>query len=328
MLNNIRSLKRLGALALVAFTCAATAPVHAQPYPSRPIRLIVPFGPGGGNDLLARITALKLTESMGQPVVVENRPGASGVIGTQAVQRATPDGYTIVIGGTPLTVNQTLRKDIPYDVLKDFTPISLLVLQPNVLVVNPKVEATTLKDLLAMAKAQPGKLNYATGSNGSAPHLSGELMKVMGGVDIVQVPYNGAAPAMNAVLSGEVTIAFDQPATSLPHIQAGKLRPIAVTGAARSPQLPNVPTMAEAGLPGFEVNSWFGILGPANMPKDIAARLSSEFAKALNSPDVRDRLTQQGFTVVGGTSDEMGAFLKADVASFKRIIEASKMKAE
>ena len=328
MLNNTRSLKRLGALALVALTCAVLAPAQAQTYPSRPIRLIVPFGPGGGNDLLARITALKLTESMGQPVVVENRPGASGVIGTQAVQRAAPDGYTIVIGGTPLTVNQTLRKDIPYDVLKDFTPISLLVLQPNVLVVNPSVPATTLKDLLAMAKAQPGKLNYATGSNGSAPHLSGELMKVMGGVDIVQVPYNGAAPAMNAVLSGEVTIAFDQPATSLPHIQAGKLRPIAVTSAARSPQLPNVPTMAEAGLPGFEVNSWFGIIGPANMPKDIAARLSSEFAKALNSPDVRDRLTQQGFTVVGGTPEEMGAFLKADVANFKRIIEASKMKAE
>ena len=326
MASVLQASKTLCSLALAAAALAGAGPAAAQAYPSRPIRFLVPFGPGGGNDLLARMTAPKLAESMGQPVVVENKPGGSGVIATQFTQRAAPDGYTIVIGGTPLTVNQTLQKDIPYDVLKDFTPISVLVLQPNVLIVHPSMPVHSVQDIIAMAKAQPGKLNYGTGSTGSAPHLAGELLKVMAGVDIVQIPYNGAAQAMNAVVGGQISMVFDQPATSLPQIQAGKVRPIAVTGSTRSPQLPNVPTIAESGLPGYEVNSWFGVLGPPNLPKAIADRLSAEFAKAVNSPDVRERLQQQGFVVVGGTSEEMAAFLRRDVANFKRIIEAAKLK--
>jgi tripartite-type tricarboxylate transporter receptor subunit TctC len=298
----------------------------AQTFPSKPIRFVVPFPPGGGNDLLARITAPKLSQALGQPVVVENRAGASGQVGTQYVARAEPDGYTLVTAGTPLTVNQTLQKDIPYDVLRDFTPISLIVLQPNVLVVPASLPAKTLRELIALAKAQPGKLNYGTGSTGSAPHLASELLKKMAAIDIVQVPYNGAAPALNAVLAGEVAMVFDNPATSLGHIQAGKLRALAVSGRERAPQLPAVPTVAEAGLPGFEVNSWFGVIAPAGVPRPIAERLSQEFAKALNAPEVRERLTQMGFAVVGNTVAEFDAFLKADVQNWKRIIEVSGVK--
>jgi tripartite-type tricarboxylate transporter receptor subunit TctC len=327
MSSAITIFKRLaGGLIAATLALGACTAAQAQAWPSKPIRLVVPFGPGGGNDLIARMLQQKLSEGLGQPVVVDNRAGGSGVVGTQFVQRAAPDGYTIVIGGTPLTVNQTLQKDtMVYDVLKDFTPISLLVLQPNVLLVHPGVQAKSVKELLAMAKAQPGKLDYGTGSIGSAPHLSGELMKVMAGVDVVMVPYNGAAQAMNAILGGQVTMLFDQPATSIPHIRAGKVRPLAVTSAQRSPQLPEVPTMAESGLPGYEVNSWFGILAPAGVPRDIVNRLSSEFAKAVNSPEIKDKLLSQGFAVVGSGSDEMGVFMRQDVANFKKIIEAAKI---
>ena len=307
MSSAITIFKRLaGGLIAATLALGACTAAQAQAWPSKPIRLVVPFGPGGGNDLIARMLQQKLSEGLGQPVVVDNRAGGSGVVGTQFVQRAAPDGYTIVIGGTPLTVNQTLQKDtMVYDVLKDFTPISLLVLQPNVLLVHPGVQAKSVKELLAMAKAQPGKLDYGTGSIGSAPHLSGELLKVMAGVD--------------------VTMLFDQPATSIPHIRAGKVRPLAVTSAQRSPQLPEVPTMAESGLPGYEVNSWFGILAPAGVPRDIVNRLSSEFSKAVNSPEIKDKLLSQGFAVVGSGSDEMGVFMRQDVANFKKIIEAAKI---
>ena len=332
MVGCMRELRRftrvLKQFTVLAFSCAVasfTGLAAAQAFPSKPIKFIVPFAPGGGNDLLARITGQKLSESMGVPVVVENRIGASGIIGNQFVIRSPADGYTIVIGGTPLTVNQTLQKDIPYDALKDFTPISLMVLQPNVLIVNPQVPAQNLRELIALAKAQPGKLNYGVGSEGSAPHLAAELLKVMGGLDVVHVPYNGNAPMMNAVITGEVTFGFDQPATALSFIQAGKVRALGVTGTSRSSQLPNVPTIAEAGLPGYEINSWFGILGPPNMPKAVTDRLSAEFAKALNSPEVRERLTSQGFTVVGSTPEQFAAHLKADVANWKCIIEAAKM---
>ncbi len=314
------------AAACLALSFAGTATAQAPAYPSKPIKFIVPFGPGGGNDLLARITAQKLAESMGQPVVVENRVGASGVVGNQFLIRSAPDGYTIIIGGTPLTVNQTLQRDMPYDALKDFSPISLLVLQPNVLIINPKVPANSLQELIALAKAQPGRLNYGVGSEGSAPHLASELLKVMAGIDAVHVPYSGNAPMLNAVMSGEVTFGFDQPATALGFIQAGRVRALGVTSTTRSQVLPNIPTMSEAGLPGYEINSWFGILGPPNLPKPIAERLSAEFAKALANPEVRERLIQQGFTVVGSTPDQFAAHLKADVANWKRIIESSKMK--
>jgi tripartite-type tricarboxylate transporter receptor subunit TctC len=314
-------MKALATLFFLLLTACGVA--SAQSYPAKPIRFIVPFPPGGGNDLIARITGQKLAESMGQPVVIENRAGASGQVGAQVLAAAAPDGYTIGTAGTHNTVRQGAGKEAPYDILKDFTPVSLLVLQPNVLVVHPSQPVQNLKELIALAKAQPGKLNYGVGSNGSAPHIASEVLKTMAGIDIVHIPYNGAAPALKAALANEVTMVFDTPATSIGPIQAGKLRALAVTGKSRAPQMPSVPTVAESGLPGFEVNSWFGVVGPANLPKTVVERLSAEFAKAVKHPEVRERLTQQGFAVVGSTAGEFGAHLKVDVAGWKRMIDQS-----
>jgi tripartite-type tricarboxylate transporter receptor subunit TctC len=317
---------RLQRVVLAALALPFAIAVHAQQFPNKPIRFVVPFPPGGGNDLLARMISPKMSEALGQPVVIDNRAGASGQVGTQLVARAAPDGYTIVTTGTPFTISQTLIRNMPYDALADFTPISLMVLQPNVLVANPEVPAKTLPELIALAKAQPGKLNYGTGSTGSAPHLASELLKTMARIDVVHIPYNGAAPALKAVLAGEVAFIFDNPATSMPHIRAGKIRALGVTGKTRAPQLPEVPTIAEAGLPGYEVNSWFGVIGPAGIPGPIAERLSVEIAKALKTAEVQERLTQQGFSVVGSSPEEFRAFLKADVDNFRRIIESSGVK--
>jgi len=316
-------------LALFSLLClAAAGGAWAQAYPTKPIRFVVPFPPGGGNDFVARVVGQKLSEDLGQPVVIDNRAGASGQVGVQYTAQQAPDGYTIVTAGTQMTVRQGAGKEAPYDVIKDFTPVSLLVLQPNVLVVHPSVPAQTLKELVALMKAQPGKFNYGVGSNGSAPHLASELMKKMAAIDVVQIPYNGAAPALRAALAGEVTFVFDNPATSLPHIQGGKLRALAVSGKARAPQMPDVPTVAEGGFPGFEVNSWFGVVGPAGMPKAVTDRLSAGFAKALAQPDVRDKLVQAGFTISGAGSAQFDAFLKADIANWKRIIDLSGAKIE
>jgi len=319
-------MKRLATLMFVLGAAIGTA--WAQPFPTKPIRFIVPFPPGGGNDLIARITGQKLTENMGQTVIIENRAGASGQVGAQALAAAAPDGHTIGTAGTHNTVRQGAGKEAPYDMLKDFTPISLLVLQPNVLVVHSSQPVQSLQDLIAMARAQPGKLNSGVGSNGSAPHIASEVLKAMAGISVVNVSYSGAAPAMRALLANEVTFVFDQPATSLPHIQAGKLRALGVTGRARALQLPNVPTIAESGLPGFEINSWFGVIGPAGMPKAVADRLSAEFAKAVRAPDVREKLAQQGFAVVGSTAEEFGAHLRSDIVNWKRMIDQTGVKIE
>ena len=313
------------AAALIA--APAASPASPQPYPAKMIRFVVPFPPGGAFDLLARTTGQKIGERVGQTVLIDNRAGASGQIGNEIVARALPDGYTIGIVSTPFTIGQASGRPMPYDALKDFTPISLMVLQPNILLVNPGVAARSVAELIALAKAQPGKLTYAVGSNGSAPHLAGELLKVMAGIDTVQVFYNGAAPAQRALLAGEVTMLFDSPATWIPQIQAGKVRALGVTTRTRSPQFPDVPAIAETpGLSGYYVDSWFGIVAPAGTPKAIATRLSDEFARALKAPEVRERLTQQGFTVVGGSGEEFGAFLRTQIANWKKVIELSGVK--
>ena len=310
-----------GVIALIA------APAFSQAYPSKLIRFIVPFPPGGAFDVIARTTGQKISESIGQPVVVENRAGASGQIGTELAARATPDGYTIVIVSTPFTIGQASGRQIPYDALKDFTAISLLVLQPNVLLVNRAVPAGSVAELIALAKAQPGKLTYAVGSVGSAPHLAGELLKSMAGIDAVRVFYNGAAPAQRALLAGEVTMLFDSPATWIGQVKAGKVRALGVTTKTRLPQLPDVPAISETpGLAGYFVDSFFGVVAPAGTPKPIAGRLSDEFARALKAPDVHERLTQQGFTVVGSSGEEFAAFLRAQVANWKKVIELSGVK--
>jgi tripartite-type tricarboxylate transporter receptor subunit TctC len=300
----------------------------AQQYPSRPIKFVVPFAPGGGTDLVARIIGVKMAEGLGQPVVIENRGGAGGQIGTAFAAKSANDGYTIVIGSTPLTIGQSLYKTLPYDILADFAPVSLVVMQPLCLVVHPSVPVSSVKELIALARSQPGKLNYSSGGNGTGTHLAAELMKSLAGIDVAHVPYNGQAAALNAVLAGQVAFGFDQPGTSLGHVQAGKVKMLAVTSKARSPQSPQTPTLDEAGVAGYVVDSWFGVFAPAGTPKSIVDRLSGEIAKATKLPDVRERLTGQGFAVVGGTPAEFDAFVKAEVAKWKRVIEVSGAKAD
>lgn len=323
-------MKRLHKSAVVILGTVAAliaAPVFSQAYPAKPIRFVVPFPPGGAFDVLARISAQKISESVGQPVVVENRAGASGQIGTEGVARSAPDGYTIVIVSTPFTISQASGRPMPYDALRDFAPVSLMVLQPNILLVNPNVEARSVGELIALAKAQPGKLTYAVGSSGSAPHLAGELLKAMAGIDTVKVFYNGAVPAQRALLAGEVTMLFDSPATWIGQIQAGKIRALGVTTKARSPQLPDVPAIGETpGLASYFVDSWFGVVAPAGTRKPIVDRLSDEFARALKAPEVHERLTRQGFTVVGGNGEEFGAFLRTQIANWKKVIDLSGVK--
>jgi tripartite-type tricarboxylate transporter receptor subunit TctC len=304
------------------------ANTYAQQYPSKPIKFVVPFAPGGGTDLVARIIGQKMAEGLGQPVVIENRGGAGGQIGTAFAAKSAPDGYTVVIGSTPLTINPSLYKNLPYDILTDFTPVSLVVMQPLTLLVHPSVLANSVKELVALAKAQPGKLNYASGGSGTGTHLSAELLKSLAGIDVVHVPYNGQAAALNAVLAGQVTFAFDQPGTSLGHVQGGKVRLLAVTSKARSPQIPATPTLDEAGVPGYVVDSWFGVFAPAGTPKPIVDRLSGEIAKAVKVSEVRDKLTAQGFGVVGGTPEQFDGFVKAEVAKWKRVVEVSGAKAD
>jgi tripartite-type tricarboxylate transporter receptor subunit TctC len=315
------------ALVLALAAAWLATPALSQTYPSRPIRFIVPFPPGGAFDLLARTTGQKISESVGQPVVVENRAGASGQVGNEVAARAPADGYTIVIVSTPFTIGQASGRKIPYDALKDFTPLSLLVLQPNVLLVSPAVAARSVGELVALAKEQPGKLTYAVGSVGSAPHLAGELLKAMAGIDTVRVFYNGAAPAQRALLAGEVTMLFDSPATWTGQIQSGKIRALGVTTKARSPALPDVPAISETpGLESYFVDSFFGVVAPAGTPKPVADRLSDEFARALKVPEVHERLTKQGFTVVGSSGEEFGAFLRSQVENWKKAIELSGVK--
>ncbi len=307
----------------------AQGTAHERAYPSRPIRFIVPFPPGGAFDVLARTTGQKIAERVGQPVVIDNRPGASGQIGNEMAARAAPDGHTILIVSTPFTIGQASGKPIPYDALRDFTPISLMVLQPNLLVVNAGVEARSVSDVIALAKAQPGRLSYGVGSTGSAPHLAGELLRAMAGIDLLRVYYNGAVPAQRAVLAGEVSMIFDSPATWIGQLRAGKVRALGVTTKQRSPQLPDVPSISETpGLAGYFVDSFFGVVAPAGVTKPIADRLSQEFTHALHAPDVHERLTQQAFTVVGGSGDEFGGFLRTQVANWKQVLEVSGVKLE
>src|SRR4030095_5020494 len=267
----------------------------AQTYPTKPIRLVVPFPPGGATDILARDVAQKLSDAWGQSFVVDNRPGAGGNIGSELVAKAAPDGYTLEMGtvGTH-AINASLYAKMPYDHVKDFVPVILVAGVPNVLVVNPSVPVNSVAELIAYAKANPGKLNFASSGNGTSIHLSGELFKVMAGVQITHVPYKGSAPALQDLLGGQVQLMFDNLPPSLPQIKAGKLKALAVTSTTRAAALPDVPTMAESGLPGFEASSWFGVLAPAGTPPAIVAKLNAEIGKWLASPEAKEKLAKQG----------------------------------
>ena len=310
-------------------TLAATA-AQAQAYPARPIRFVVPYAPGGPLDLIARAIGQKLTEATGQAVVVDNKPGAGGNIGADIVAKAAPDGYTIVMGAVAThAINPTLYPKIPYDPVKDFTPVAMVAVVPNVLVVNPALPVKSVKELIDFAKARPSYLNFASGSTGSTGHLAGELFNALAGVQMVHIPYKGGAPAMADLLVGQVQLMFDNLANALPQVKAGKLRALAVTTAQRAAFAPDLPTLAEAGVPGFDLTTWFGIFLPGNAPRDIVLRLNTEINKALNAPDMKDRLEKMGAEPpANNTPERFAAFIKVEFDKYARVIKASGAKVE
>ncbi|HKU69592.1 MAG TPA: tripartite tricarboxylate transporter substrate binding protein [Burkholderiales bacterium] len=306
----------------------ALSPAIAQqpdPYPrsGRPIRFIVPYVPGGGVDFVGRAVAQKLGEIWNHPVIVENRPGAGTNIGSELVARAAPDGYTLLVGGVPNTANMTLVKKMPYDVAKDFAPLCRMTTAPNVLVVHPSVPAKSVKEVIALAKARKGQLTYASAGVGSSNHLSGELFRIMAGIDIVHVPYKGGGAAVTDLLAGQVSMYFSTTPSSMPFVRAGRLRAIAVTSAQRSKIVPDVPTIAESGLPGFEQSAWHGLLAPAGTPLAIVGKLSDEVIRLLKMPDVVERLAAQGVDVVASPPVEFAAFIKQDVAKYAKLVKTA-----
>jgi tripartite-type tricarboxylate transporter receptor subunit TctC len=323
----IRHLLRVAACAAVA---AFALSGHAQaPYPTKPIRIVVPFPAGGTTDILARAVAQKLTETTGQSVVVDNRPGAGGNIGAELVAKSPPDGYTLLMGtvGTH-AINASLYARMPYDHVKDFAPIILVAGVPNVLVINPSVPANSVQELIAYGKANPGKLNFASSGSGTSIHLAGELFKTMTGVQMTHVPYKGSAPAIADLLGGQVQLMFDNLPSALPHIKAGKLKALAVTSAQRSATLPDVPTVAESGLPGFEASSWFGLLAPAGTPKEIIARLNGEVAKWLATPEAKEKLAAQGAIAAGQPSDDFVRHIAAETTKWQKVVKESGAKVD
>lgn len=316
------------ACAAVLLSVNAVGTAGAQGYPARAVRVIVPFAPGGGTDILTRIVAPKVSEILGQPLVVDNRPGASGQIGTDLVAKTAPDGYTILHVDTSFTSNPSLYSKLPYDPVKDFAPISLLASAPVVLIVHPSVPVTTLKELIALAKARPGELNFATGGAGSATHLGVELFKSAAGIDLIHIPYKGSGPAAAAVLGGQVAMMFGGPSSVKPHVAAGKLRAIAITGEKRNPALPEVPTFVESGLKGVDSGTYWSSLSPASTPKEIIIMLSGAMAKVLRMPDIRQRLVGLAFDPIGSTPEESAANIRSEIAKWAKVVKEAKIRVD
>ena len=300
----------------------------AQKFPSRPIKMIVPVPPGSGTDLIARTVGAKMSERLGVPVVIDNRPGASAAIGSDLLAKSPPDGYTIMMGYTVHATNPIFNPNLPYDTLKDFAPIAYVCYIPLVLDVHPSVPVNSVQDLIALARAKPGQLVYASGGAGAGAHLSGELFRIMTKTDITHVPYKGNAPALTDTLGGQVTMMFDIITTSLQHIRSGKLKGLAVTSPKRSSLAPELPTMIEAGLPGFEVTGWYMMLAPGGTPRDIVALLNAEVNRAIRDPDVVAKLGTQGVEFTGGTPAEAEAFLRAEMLRWGNLAKATGMKAD
>lgn len=319
----MKFLLRFGSLVLFCVVLAFTvSSVFAQSYPNKPIHFIVPFSPGGPNDIRARLIGEKLTESWGQQVMIENKPGADGAIGMEFVAKAAPDGYTILLGTSGATVvTPNLYKKVRYDPVKDFAPITQLTSSAITLLVNPSVPVKSVKELIALAKSKPGQLNYASPS--SPFYLTAEMFKLMAGVNIVCIPYKGSAPSMTALISGEVSMMFDTSLMTMPHIKAGKARAIAICSAKRSSALPDVPTMSESGLPGFEASTWAGVLAPAGTPKEIVTKLNTEIVKILQMPGIKDRLTNINDEIVGSTPEQFGTFIKIELTKYAKVIRDS-----
>ncbi len=320
-------MKLLSLLAAFALICA-TAETGAQQYPSRPIRIVVGWTPGGTPDILARIIGAKLNESWGQPVVVDNRPGATGNIGAEVVAKAAPDGHTLFMTTVSLAISPGFYPKLPFDPSGDFAPVTMVASVPLILVVHPKVAAKNVQELIQLAKTKPGALRYASGGSGSPQHLSGELLKTLTGVDIIHVPYKGGVPGVTAVLSSDVEMFFAGITPALPHVNTGRLRALAVTTAKRSPAAPNVPTMIEAGFRGFEADNWHAILAPKGTPKAIVSNLNAELVRILNLSDVRERMGNEGAVATSSTPEGLAAFIKSEVAKWQKVVKASGAKAE
>lgn len=306
--------------------CATLAPevTFAQSYPAKAIRFVVPFAPGGPLDISARAIGQKLNDAWKQPVIIDNRPGAGGNIGADNVAKSAPDGYSILMGAVSThAINPHLYAKMPYDALRDFAPITLVTTVPNVLVVHPSVPAKTTRELIALAKARPGQLNFASGSTGSTGHLAGELFKTMAGVNMVHVPYKGAAPAVADLIAGHVSLMFDNLASALPQIKAGRTRALAVTTLARATMLRDLPTLDESGLKGFDLTTWFGVFAPAGVPPAIIGALHREITRALESGDVRDRLAALGAQPTPNTPEAFAAFIRTEHAKYAQVIKAS-----
>jgi len=313
----------IGRAAFGALGAALAAGALAQGYPAKPVKVVVPYPPGGPTDIVARVVSQKLSEQTGQQFVVENRAGAGGNIGAEAVARAGADGYTLLVATTAHAINPSLFKQLGYDLQKDFAPVSQLTGGPLVIVANPSLPAKNVKELIALAKSKPGRLNYASSGNGQSTHLSAELFSSMAGIKMNHVPYKGSAPALTDVIGGQADLMFDTMLSAMPQVKTGKLRALAVTSAARSPAAPELPTVAESGLPGYEAIAWNGLLAPAGTPKDVVAKLNAEVKKALEVPEVKERFAAQGFGAAWSPPEQYAAFIQSELAKWAKVVKAS-----
>jgi tripartite-type tricarboxylate transporter receptor subunit TctC len=311
---------------LLALLPLTTPGVLAQNYPARAIRLIVPSSPGGGTDIVGRILAQKMSEQLGQQVVVDNRAGAGTIIGNDAVAKSAPDGYTLLMGLSTLAINPSMFATLPYDALRDFAPISQTVSSPNILTVHTSVPAKTVKEFVALAKSKPGGITFGSAGLGTSPHLSGELLKVLARIDIVHVPFKGSGQSIISLLAGEISANFTSLPTAMSYIKVGRLRGLGVTTLKRAQALPDVLSIAEAGVPGYEATQWFGLLAPAGTPRPIIDRLYQESSRALRSADVKERMTAEGLEVVGGTPEEFATYIRAETDKWTKVIKAAGIK--
>jgi len=313
----------------MTFVIAAPCTAHGQGFPNKPVRIIVPFAPGGTTDILARLIGQRLNDPLRQPIIIDNRPGANGALGTDLAVKSAPDGHTIVMGYLgSLAVNPHLNSKLSYDPLRDLSPITLIALTTQAIIVHPSLPVKSTRDLIALAKRQPGQISYASAGIGAPSHLAGELLKLMAGIDLVHVPYKGSGAAVTELIGGHVAISFGGLAAANPHLKANRIRILAVAGANRSPAMPQIPTVSESGLPGYDVSSWFGLLAPAGTPPDVIGRLNSEIVKILKIAEVRERLVADGAEVVANTPNEFSAFIKAELAKWGKVIKSAKILAE
>jgi tripartite-type tricarboxylate transporter receptor subunit TctC len=316
-------MKRLLALVLLAVATLA----FAQAYPTKPVKMIIPYPPGGGNDTLGRLFAAKLSDRLGQPVVVENRPGAGTMIGTEAAARSPADGYTILLSSIAThALSPNLYAKVPYDPVKDFAPVTLLGIAPTVLVVRNDLPAKDLAEFVAAARTKPGGFTYASGGNGTPPHINGEVFKAVAGVDLLHVPFKGGGPALVDLIAGRVDVMLDTAASAMPHVRSGKLRALAISGPKRSAEYPDLPTFAEAGLPQYDTNAWYSVHAPAGTPPEVVRRLNAELVASLKEPDVQARFKQLSTDPVGNTPEEFAAFVRAELDKYARVIKGAGIK--